>query len=624
MGGTKRKRAAKPSSPQSVISVSSDSDDEYQPKRERVDSPASSDPFGSPEELEAGSSQLPQKEVGHAFAGNDPSQPIDLDNFDEDSLGPPNPQTAEDKEPPLCKEQQDIIDLILSGRNVFYTGSAGCGKSTVLKALIKRLEERPFHQDGDVHVVAPTGRAALQVDGMSTWSYMGWTPDDHKLDLMELAKKGFRKHVKKRLNRTKILIIDEISMVENHHLERMNEALKTVRHWDPRWKARDPNAPAFGGLQIVVTGDFCQLPPVKPFQHCMYCGLEMTPNTDNTMYDCPNSHGPFLEADKWAFCSAAWEEANFVHVHLKQIHRQNDEKFIKMLQKCRLGLSFTPQEKAVLIDHPCNVQKATKLLCTRKEVSDVNQKNFRNLKTQIYEYRTTDDFTWNRDHHPWLRYYNDRLPDGSLRQLREQRVEPRVALRAGMLVVLQVNLDLRGGLCNGSQGIICGWEPFDPAKLPKAKRKGDDYIPHHTITGDHAELKERQVQKFMLEQKVDAWPRVLFHNGKKRTIYATCMVNSVGDRQPYSLLHRTQVPLMAGWAMSVHKSQGMTLDRVIVDLSRAFEEGQVYVALSRATSLEGLKIEGDAKGLSVGSGGNDEVRTFLEEKFGEQLFLDHR
>ncbi|OAA41735.1 ATP-dependent DNA helicase PIF1 [Metarhizium rileyi] len=165
----------------------------------------------------------------------------------------------------LCQEQQDLIDLIASGRNVFFTGSAGCGKSTVLKAAVAKLG----HMNRTVHVVAPTGRAALQVNGVSTWSYMGWTPDYDKLSTEELVESAFRKHVRRRLQSTDVLIIDEISMVENHHLERMDVCMKAARQW-----GQETTLP-FGGVQVVVTGDFCQLPPVKPFQHCVVCGNEM-------------------------------------------------------------------------------------------------------------------------------------------------------------------------------------------------------------------------------------------------------------------------------------------------------------------------------------------------------------
>lgn len=520
----------------------------------------------------------------------------------------PVARSLNNPEPNLCPEQQHLVDLILQGRNVFYTGSAGCGKSTVLKAALTTLRNK----GQCVYVVAPTGRAALQVNGMSTWSYMGWTPDHHKLTMKKLKTTGFRTHVQKRLRETDVIIIDEISMVENHHLERMNVVMKEARQFG------QPHQDPFGGVQVVVTGDFCQLPPVKPFQQCITCGLDMKANDRETEYDCENNHGPFSENSKWAFMSDAWEECKFEHVHLKQIHRQSDEYFIKMLQKCRLGIPLSPSETLSLMDHPCNVSNATRLFSTRKEVHRVNRERFTKLRTPVVAYQNVDGFFWRWDEHPYLESYNDRFDDGSLKALKDHRLERQVALRVGMLVVLQVNLDLQAGLCNGSQGIICGFEDHDPALLPTAQssnrgrtRPGEP----STIHGDYAALKEVEIRNFMNGQRHRVWPRVLFHNGIKRTIYADCTVNSVG-KEPYSLLHRTQIPLMAAWAMSIHKSQGMTLDRVIVDVTRAFEEGQVYVALSRATSLDGLKVEGSPEGLSVGRGGNPDVQEFLRTRFG--------
>ncbi|RFU75386.1 atp-dependent dna helicase pif1 [Trichoderma arundinaceum] len=522
--------------------------------------------------------------------------------------------------PTLCKEQQDLLALIATGRNVFFTGSAGCGKSTVLKAAIKMLRG----MNKEVYIVAPTGRAALQVDGRSTWSYMGWTPDFHKLPIEKLIARGFRKHIQKRFKDTDALIIDEISMVENHHLERMNICMKAAISWKD-WQS-NADAPAFGGVQVIVTGDFCQLPPVKPFEFCMQCGLQMIADDVAAEFNCPKNHGPFPETDKWAFKSTAWEEANFVHVNLQEIHRQKNEYFIKMLQKCRLGVPFSPQETATLMEHPCDVQKATKLLCTRREVALVNGENFDRLKTPKYEYSALDGFRPYDKAHVGQPEYTERFLDGTLVACRDQRLERRVTLRGGMLVVLQVNLDLCRGLVNGSQGIICGFEAFSPDKLPKAAmgKEAESIPPQQCINGEYARLKEMQIKQFMEQHQRDprlavAWPRVLFHNGQKRVIYASCVVNSVGDKEPYSLLHRTQIPLIAGWAMSVHKSQGMTLDRVIVNLSHAFEEGQVYVALSRATSLNGLKIEGSSSGLST-TGGNQDVQMFLKAKFGDKIF----
>lgn len=117
------------------------------------------------------------------------------------------------------------------------------------------------------------------------------------------------------------------------------------------------------------------------------------------------------------------------------------------------------------------------------------------------------------------------------------------------------------------------------------------------------------------------WPVVRFHHrGQPLLVVITpvCFPTELGDEPAtnpnYSLLSRTQIPLMAAWAMTVHKSQGMTLENVEVDLSKNFEEGMAYVALSRATSLEGLKVTSFPEQAQMGC--NEEVREFLKEKFG--------
>lgn len=508
-------------------------------------------------------------------------------------------------EPVLCQEQADLVELIVSGRNVFYTGSAGCGKSTVLKAFNKRLSE----MGKKVDVVAPTGRAALDINGSTTWTYAGWTPDSHKKPLKELKAAAHGKFVRKRLGDTDVLVIDEISMVENLHFERLNWVMKEARN-DQR---------AFGGVQLVVTGDFCQLPPVKPFQHCMQCGRELKPNIAQTVYKCAQ-HGEFYDIDKWAFRSAAWKECGFIHVNLTNIHRQSDAVFINILQKCRLGTRLTPADTDLLLNHHSETRNSVKLFSTREEVRRINQENFNKLRSRAREFLCLDDFKWNENHRH-LQSKSLRSVDGSLTALRDHRFETRIHLKKGMLVVLLVNLDISAGLVNGSQGVIQGFENYDPKNLPKAtenSRKGKDKdaivaAPVPTLGGDHAAFREDQIKAFINRAEHKEWPIVTFNNGVTRTIYADCTVNEVGDDKPYSLLSRTQIPLTAAWAMSIHKSQGMTLNRVVVDLSKSFEEGQMYVALSRAKSLEGLKVEGLGRGLL---GGNEQVKEFLWEKFG--------
>lgn len=159
-----------------------------------------------------------------------------------------------------------------------------------------------------------------------------------------------------------------------------------------------------------------------------------------------------------------------------------------------------------------------------------------------------------------------------------------------MLVVLLVNLDQSAGLVNGSQGRIVGFEPYDKAKLPKANRDGsggtdggrptrnslgrfdfshskrggrdgsmepDGLDMKSELRGEYAILREGQIRWFINHprNKSKMWPIVEFDNGVKRTIYADCQVNELGDEREYTLLARTQIPLVAAWAMTIHKSK---------------------------------------------------------------------
>ena len=486
-------------------------------------------------------------------------------------------------------EQLELVDLIMEGRNVFYTGSAGCGKSTVLRNFVARLKAR----GSNVRIIAPTGKAALEVGGMTLYSYAGWTPDILKKSMKALEQNAHKRRNWERVRDTDVLIIDEISMVENQILERLNRVMKS---------ARGKKKP-FGGVQIIVTGDFCQLPPVRPFRFCMECGTELLRHSGGRLYEC-EEHGEFDDSGKWAFCSDAWKECDFVHFRLKRVHRQKEPVFMALLERCRLGRPLDQGEKNLLLNHKCETTGAVKLFPTRDEVSRVNDAEMAQLEGRSLKFNCLDNFFWNREDVA-VENKSERGPyPHTLLALEEHRFEPILEMKENMLVILLINLDFDAGLINGSQGIIVGFETDNNSGIP------DQY-------GDYKARKKGLIREFVKRAAVCEWPVVQFQNGAKRTIFAHCMMSELGDEEPYSLLSRTQVPLVAAWAMTIHKSQGMTLSRVIIDLSRTFQKAQDYVALSRASCLEGLKVEA-LGGRNWGC--NREVLRFLEE----HGWLDYR
>lgn len=508
-----------------------------------------------------------------------------------------------EKLPSLDPEQERVVELAEEGENIFFTGSAGTGKSIVLKAIVKRLRA----MGKIVQVAAPTGKAAFNVNGITTWSYVGWSPGLRLQSLQDLIfKSRYNKAAEHRIRRTDVLIIDEISMVENHHFERLNTVHKQVR---------DHHSP-FGGVQVIVVGDFCQLPPVLPFQLCYHCGSKMNREENDTKagkttYSCVRCNVAYTDEDKWAFRSKAWKECNFTNIHLNKIHRQKDDVFKDILQKCRVGARLTDRDIDTLVNHSSNTGNATtKLFPTRYEARSVNEFEFFKLKGERRVFKCID-----RAHHlqPKLKYLAEQDPDGTLKALREQILEPKLYLKIGMPVILFQNLDVAKGLVNGSQGIVIGFE-----RVPFARPYVDCVLNNNIGNLDDPEVLAILEDEFLRRVHRVECPEVEFENGQTRVIRPITRVVEYGSEPPHTALSRTQLPLGPAWAMTIHRSQGLTMDSVVVDLSKAFAMGQSYVALSRARSLSGLKVEGDPQILRAGMGLDRAVKDFMDETFGDE------
>lgn len=536
----------------------------------------------------------------HTYSSSPPSQSVDP------SLEPGPSFSSEEDHPLLSPEQEALVELVASGDNIFYTGSAGSGKSRVLHAIKERLQG--LRQV--VHVVAPTGKAASNVNGMTTWSFAGWSPGLTRQGIDDLVCKSSSKISRGRILNTDVLIIDEISMVENLHFERLNAVFKRIRQ----------NRRPFGGAQVIVVGDFCQLPPVLPFKLCFKCGKQMKrvgcQDEETTTYTCKPCRETYTDADKWVFRSKAWKQCNFTNIHLKTIHRQHDPQFISMLEKCRVGNRLTLEEVETLLYHPSNTEQGTKLLPTRLEARLLNEEAFKNLPTQARSYQCYDEFRWQKKRHPELAYLNERRPDGTLEALKDQVLEPTLHLKVGMSVVLLHNLNVNQGLYNGSQGEVIDFQPFSyRSNAPKRPVSNPNVAPSRE---EMAQVKPSHADGEDHDDDIIEWPVVQFANGVTQLLHPIVREIELGESEPYSELVRIQIPLAPAWAMTIHKCQGMTMDRVIVDLSKAFVTGQTYVALSRARSLAGLKVEGSPRNLLSGMGMNETVRKFLNDTFGDE------
>ena len=381
------------------------------------------------------------------------------------------------------------------------------------------------------------------------------------------------------MKKLKVLIIEEISMVENQFLQRLNLLMQRVLESDK----------PFGGKQVVILGDFHQLPPVKPFEFCFHCGEIMADQELKpvcTSDDCQSRGVPINLGDKWAFKAPVWKKLQLRHVKLEQIHRQKDTGFQDILNKIRNGVSLRAEEWAALHKRKALPDKAfaIRLMSRLFSVNRFNMAQLNSIKSEPNSWSALDSseklfYTDEDKLYPRSNEISRKLEEHK-RSLENDRLPTELTLKVGAKVVLLSNLNQARGLVNGSQGEVIGFADTQNWK------KADD-------EGTKMKHLAQKVDEFQKSEGFSC-PIVKFTNGVTSTIFPNARESLKGTSRDRYRVCRTQIPLTLGWALTIHKSQGMTLNYVEVSSKDIFEPGQMYVGFSRATALEGLTVTGNS------------------------------
>ncbi|MGK3735627.1 MAG: ATP-dependent DNA helicase PIF1 [Bacillariaceae sp.] len=508
----------------------------------------------------------------------------------------------------LDAKQQLALDLAKEGKNVFITGVAGTGKSVVLRHIREYLKEQYKDDDDDDDdgggggggggaswvSVGPTGTIACSLEGQTIHSFAGCGVPVTIKDFDQIWKIDRRKAWRK----VRVMLIDEISMMSGELLDNLSNVVSKVRSNDydedsstsTSYESNNNNnkeALAFGGIQLIVSGDFLQLPPIpkKKIDCDTMINAGIKPNALH------RDRGFAFESDMWQ------HKAKFNTVVLDDVYRQTNNEFVDVLRSIREG-RCSPTEHFFLqkCDRPLppttkSQIKPTKLYAKNINVANENRCELDLLPGKSMKFHAVD--TWQLEVNEDNNVYHT-MNDVS-KILRENSffndctAERVLTLKVDAQVMLITNEPVPSGcirgensLTNGSRGKIVGFTDqlfptTDGGTLTGTLK--DEWVPNKLFV-------QGQNTTTTMTTKMQ-YPIVEFLNGQRKVIGPfkfSSRLAGIGESIRYA------IPLKLAWAISIHKSQGMTLNYVKVDLKGCFAEGQIYVALSRASNENGLEL----------------------------------
>ncbi|KAJ6256113.1 ATP-dependent DNA helicase PIF1 [Drechslerella dactyloides] len=534
---------------------------------------------------------------------------------------------------PLTPEQNVILQNVLRGENVFFTGPAGTGKSLVLEHIKYRLSLDHLAYA----VTAPTGIAAVLIGGVTIHNFFGIGTGEHGIGYYLRRSGEVSSNIRQKLQETDVLIVDEISMVSPDLWEKINRIARYHRCGD------DPkNQKPFGGLQVIACGDFFQLPPVErdDKKTCIWCGELFPPKPqrkylkgksfltslppqnaayfpdlidDNKWLPCTgkNCQARMNDSVRYVFQSEAWQALDFKPLILEKVLRQTNEEWVGVLDNVKHS-RLTPDVQRYLrnLTRPLpnlpNGIRPTKLYSHRADVEKENNAGLNQLPGEEYAFKALDggwfvpraqeentmpDLTNNIPWHmivgaPHNFYFNHLQAPKELK------------LKMDAQVMLVSNLDVQNQLVNGSRGIVKGFQRYTLEKLLETAK---------------SEKHNRHILKIWFEARktpegyvniplVSFSPLLTAAAAASKAAEAsrpgapipifpvTWDTKMFVDESRAAFLRRIHLPLTLAWATTIHKSQGMTLDYTAVDIQRSFACGQSYVALSRCRTPEGLSV----------------------------------